>query len=147
MHNHSTKNDPTFVEFSKIHSDITKPSKLWEVAKKYPHLTSKCFQVARLICRDSYDDPLLCEFCGKMYNDVLKHRCLSCDNYKEDRDQFWHILINDFSIDLSVAVFHLDDDDFLCVLLGGVNEIKIEDFEEDRFLKLCINFICKMNVI
>ena len=84
-----------------------------------------------------------------MYDDVLKHRCLSCDNYKEDRDHFWHSLINliDFSIELSVTVFDLEDDDFLCVLLSGVNEIKIEDFEEDRFLKLCINFICKMNVI
>ncbi len=81
-----------------------------------------------------------------MYSDVLKHRCLSCDNYKTDRDQFWHNLINDFSIDLSVTVFGLDDKDFLCVLLGGVNDIKLDVLEEERFLKLCINFISKMDI-
>ncbi len=31
LYNQRTENDPNLVEFSKIHSDITKPNKLWEL--------------------------------------------------------------------------------------------------------------------
>ena len=115
--------------------------------QEHPHLYPKCYQVTKLICRDTSRDILLCEFCGKFFVDILKHRVCSCDKFILVRDHFWDKLINNFDVELSMALFNQDDDELLCALLGGDLGLILDDSVEDKFITLSLNFICNLDII
>ena len=96
---------------------------------------------AKLICRVSNDNHILCEFCGRLYVDKLEHFAWNCYKTREDKNLYWNFLINDFDVSISAHMFSLENDEFVDCLLGANMEIDIEEAVDERLMFLNMNFL------
>ena len=140
-----TKDDTDFFRFRSIHPDVSKPSPVWILAREYPHMLEKCFNVAKIIAQPYVTLDNLCEHCGFMYSDKLSHFVCICSYTLAQRNQFWDIIHNTFPIDLSSYLYNIEDDDaFVNIILGGPCTF-LQDFKTHLlFMSVTVNFISKI---
>ena len=136
--------DPEFNLFHAIQPDIFDSNCLWYVAKAYKHKLFKCFAIAKYLTDPKAEFDILCEFCGRMYSDILMHKTMVCDKNVLNREKFWDNIINLFPVELSVFLNNLEDTHQLHILLGapltGLN-IALSEEAYGSFLATCVDFI------
>ena len=143
-YNSDTQDDSDFERFRRIHPDIQRPSPIWRVAREFPSMLPKCYNVAKLIACPTSNEAYLCEFCGYIFNDKIIHYCCNCSHTSEDRDTFWDIINNSLSIEAASNLYNFSDDDFVDILLGGPFPL-ISTYEEHvSFLVISINYLHKL---
>ena len=120
-------------------------SPIWIVAKEKSHMNDQSFKVASILVNPfSQDDDLLCEFCGYLHRDSLTHYAVNCYHTAAERLKFWDILTNSFSVEISAAIFNLEDDQFTNVLIGGPCEVITDVNTHIDFMVVSINFLFKL---
>ena len=142
-----TEHDNDFINFRVIQPDVTKPNRIWEVAAKYPQLSAKCYTAAKCICRPVLEDTHLCEHCGRLYTDRVKHICCICDKYHDQRELFWNNLTNDFDVTVSAYMFNLEDEHFVNTLLGAPIPIPLQDDTVMSLIICFFNFLHSVDIL
>ena len=89
----ATSVDPDFSRLRLTNPDSYTPSSMWIIAKSYPSMKDKCFQVTKVIAALLNYEDLLYEFCGKIFQNRLEHVC-HCGHTTNERDTFWEIVTN-----------------------------------------------------
>ena len=98
-----------------------------------------------MICCDKNESEILCEYCGRFYQDNLVHFACNCYRFKDIQDIFWQHLIDHFDVAISVQLFSLDDEHLIDCLLGAPIGVDINEFEENKLAIHCFNYICSLN--
>ena len=111
--------DIELMRFHAIQEDITKPNRIWFTARSSPRMSNKCFTIAKVISKYLTHEITLCEFCGRKYNDSIKHFSTICDKTSDLREQFWEDIINSHDVQISANLFNVDDDVLTNILLGA----------------------------
>ena len=146
LHNYtsSIQDDPELQRFALVHPDPSQINVIWRLAKQYPHLLSNCFMAAKFLSNPfPYENPILCEFCGKLTADYQNHYLMECSHTAEERDTFWRHLINNLNVETSAGLYNLSDEEFLPVILGGPHELLHNVDIHKEFMKYAVNFIAK----
>ena len=114
------------------------------MARDKPHLKEKCFRVAKIIACPINTNTLLCEFCGKIFHDLLEHYVCNCCHTILERDIFWNIITDTLDVQTAVTLFHLDDKAFVNTLLGAHHAMFNCNCLHSQFMVIAINFLCKL---
>ena len=140
-----TITDPELAKFRVVHPDIHMPSPVWLVSKDAPYLNEQCFNTAKLIAyQTAEEETLLCEFCGRIFNDYVLHYALQCPHTELQRNAFWDKICNYFDVELSAYLYNLDDTDLANVILGGPCSMIQNKKTHLEFMKYAIIFLSKI---
>ena len=104
-------------------------------------MSDKCYCVAKLICRCIATEEILCEYCGRMYLDVVMHFICTCEQTVDLREALWIAITNDFDISIGVAIYNLDDLSFTNILLGAELLVPLNQSTELNLRKNFMSFV------
>ena len=144
IYDNITQDDIDFERFRRIHPDIQKPSPIWRVAREFPSMLAKCYNVAKLIACPPSNEAYLCEFCGYVFKDKIVHYCCNCSYTNEERNTFWDIINNSLSIEAASNLYNVSDDEFVDIVLGRPFPLISNYKEHVSFLVISINFLHKL---
>ena len=134
-------NDDDFQLFRIIQPNI-KPHKAWTVAQSFSEFRSDAKYVVELCSMVRYDNrQLLCDKCGKLYQNIIEHLLVSCDRTRDKRDDFWQDIINIDPIDFSVYMDNLSSIDFICTVLSCDTTYELDQDELLLFSKMCLHYV------
>ena len=113
------KYDPDFKRFIRIHPDITCPFSYWYVARNHPYMLDKCIKASKVIAHPPQDDNILCEHCGRFFQDAAYHYITQCSSTNEHRDRFWDKIHNSMSVELAAYLLNIEDHQLVVIILGA----------------------------
>ena len=113
----------------KIERTLDNPSLLWLAAKNDPLNKSKYASLARIMTiRVFRSGETKCKLCENYVDDPPLHLIGECVAFASQRDIFWEKITNDCEVNVSAALWQLDDDSFTNVVLGM--QMEHLDFED-----------------
>ena len=137
-----TENDEDFSLFKQVHSNTGQPSQIWKYAQRFPEQLDTCRSVAKFITKTptSFINIQLCCYCGKFYSDIYLHLAMECSKCFDEREKLWNDIINNLSVEFSVYLNNIEDDQLFCLMLGKTPESCFLD-EKDLLFKLSSSFL------
>jgi hypothetical protein len=149
QYNLRMRQDPEFKRFYQIHPNPFQLSVWWELAGRKPSLAKQCFSLIQLVTLPAVDDDCvdikLCHLCGRMCIDPLEHVSLFCSGYDTERDDMWDQIINKCPVTFSTYLHNLEDQDFLCHMLGApVEQSTSQEPFYDQFLETAMEYLLKI---
>ena len=117
--NNIMENDAEFSIFKQtIASNTYSPSGLWVVAKQFPGLLGKISFLVMALVTSKLSRQILCQCCGLLVENHLKHIVLECEQTKTERKMFW-LDIAKYSNVLKSSLQHMSKDALYACCLGS----------------------------
>ncbi|CAG2254139.1 unnamed protein product [Mytilus edulis] len=136
--------DPDFVVFKDIHSFCV-PHAAWRVALRHPLMRRQAHFVTSTCClirENLQNNRILCDKCGKLFDDPCTHAILSCDYTVDARDQFWRSVIDINPITFSVHLGNMTDNKLLNCILACDTDFDLQNEEREQFNFIDFNTDC-----
>ena len=121
------QNDPDFVNFVLIHPDCFVPGIAWQVARHIPHSHRVMRFVVSLTTTAPTGTRILCEYCGRLAEDVLIHHCSECSASEVEREHMWDFINNYCDVQFAAYLHNIEDRTFVHTLLGAPLERQDEE--------------------
>ncbi len=122
--------------------DEVKPSVLWQTAKRNPHTLSKISDMVMVVAATTHRNAnekmeKLCEFCGNVWSDQMKHLLVSCSKMEAARNVHMTKARKIPGNELVDMLLSGDEDLVYAALLGGNSDC-------DAYIILCADLVSQV---
>ena len=108
-------------------------------------MLANCLEVSKIIASPPNRENILCEFCGKIFQDYVEHYVCNCTKTMVERETYWEIINNTQDLDVACYLHNISDDKLVDIMLGGPCSMFTELDSHIELLVTCINFLCKLS--
>jgi hypothetical protein len=134
----SINSDSKCARYGWVTEKYGKPHPFWVMAHKHKNLQGIFSFMAKLCTLTDQNNLCLqtCEYCDGQFHDFLEHFVVSCDKYAFNRECYWTVIVNQFSVEFSSYLYNLADSVFIDTMLGKPipKALNLSKYEYEQFL-------------
>ncbi len=138
--------DSDFQIFKNIHR-VLHPHPAWTISSRHKQYRKHAHFMVSICCliRKPHNDPeVLCDRCGKFFEDPSIHAICNCDSNNETRDEFWSDVININPIDFNIHLGNMTDLELTWTLLSCHTDFQLDDDHKETFEIICVKYFYKL---
>ena len=125
----TSDDEPSLKRILRVEKSLDSPSLLWTAALNDPKRKRDYAFLAKLNTASISVTPYQCLRCMQMYTDPQVHFFCHCTGYSKNREDFWERVVNECSVEVSSALWAMDDEDLAETLCG--KQLSDKDLDEN----------------